>query len=96
MLQNARVTAFTISELLRENQQGRKIMPPPHPPRLGLNFNKNCETGNDSLMQKDFVKVISIVYLMMRKGIYPNEYMNDWEKFNEASLPEIKKSFTVI
>ena len=23
MLQNARVTAFTISELLRENQQGR-------------------------------------------------------------------------
>ena len=33
MLQNARVTAFTVSELLRENQQGRgggrKITPPP-------------------------------------------------------------------
>ena len=27
MLQNARVTAFTISELLRENQQGGKITP---------------------------------------------------------------------
>ena len=25
MLQNARVTAFTVSELLRENQQGGKI-----------------------------------------------------------------------
>ena len=25
MLQNARVTAFTISELLRENQQGGKL-----------------------------------------------------------------------
>ena len=35
MLQNARITAFTVSELLRENQQGRgwegkggKITPP--------------------------------------------------------------------
>ena len=28
MLQNARVTAFTVSELLRENQQGVKV---PHP-----------------------------------------------------------------
>ena len=37
MMQNARVTAFTISELLRENQQrgvGGKITP--LPPRLGL------------------------------------------------------------
>ena len=36
-IQNARVTAFTISELLRENQQGGgggKITP--LPPRLGL------------------------------------------------------------
>ena len=29
MLQNASVTAFTISELLRENQQGGKINPHP-------------------------------------------------------------------
>ena len=34
MLQNARVTAFTVSELLSENQQGVKL--PPAPPRLGL------------------------------------------------------------
>ena len=27
MLQNARITAFTVSELLRENQQGGKITP---------------------------------------------------------------------
>ena len=34
MLQNARVTAFTVSKLLRENQQGDgvKITPPPPPP----------------------------------------------------------------
>ena len=34
MLENARVTAFTDSELLRENQQGGKIPPPS--PILGL------------------------------------------------------------
>ena len=32
MLQNARITAFTVSELLRGNQQGEGgITPPPHP-----------------------------------------------------------------
>ena len=31
MLQNARVTAFTVSELLRENEQRGKITPPPAP-----------------------------------------------------------------
>ena len=34
MLQNVRVTAFTISELLRENQQGGGKIPPPSTPYL--------------------------------------------------------------
>ena len=34
MLQNARVTAFTVSELLRENQQGELGVKLPHIPRL--------------------------------------------------------------
>ena len=39
MLQNARVTAFTVSELLRENQQGGwGELFPTHRPRLGLTF----------------------------------------------------------
>ena len=25
---------------------------------------------------------------MLRKGVYPYEYMDDWEKFNESTLPE--------
>ena len=31
---------------------------------------------------------INEVILLLRKGIYPYEYMDDWEKFNETSLPE--------
>ena len=41
MLQNARVTAFTISELLSENQQdGGKITLPPT--QIRFNTLKNC------------------------------------------------------
>ena len=32
---------------------------------------------------------------MLPKGVYPYEYMDDWEKFNATSLPE-KEDFTVI
>ena len=35
ILQNGRVTAFTVSELLRENQQGGKITPLP-PTQIGV------------------------------------------------------------
>ena len=40
MLQNNTVTAFAVSEILRENQQGGDYLPPPpshtHTPRLEL------------------------------------------------------------
>ena len=29
---------------------------------------------------------------MLQKGVYPYEYVNDWEKFNETSLPK-KENF---
>ena len=32
--------------------------------------------------------------LLLRKGIYPYEYMDDWKKFNETSLPE-KEDFYI-
>ena len=28
--------------------------------------------------------------LQLQKGIYPNDYMDDWEKFNKTSLREKK------
>ena len=30
--------------------------------------------------------------MLLRKGVYPYEYMDSWERFNETSLPS-KKSF---
>ena len=55
MLQNARVVAFTVSELLRENQEGggAKITLPPHPPRLGLSKTKlkSCNFSRAAISQ---------------------------------------------
>ena len=33
--------------------------------------------------------------LLLRKGVYPYEYMDSWERFSETSLPDKKKLFTV-
>ena len=30
--------------------------------------------------------------MLLRKGVYPYEYMDSWERFNETSLPA-KKDF---
>ena len=37
MLENTRVTAFTVSELLRENQQGGVKLPLPHLTQIRVN-----------------------------------------------------------
>ena len=37
MLQNARLTAFTVSELVRENQLGEGVKLPP-PPQIRVNI----------------------------------------------------------
>ena len=31
--------------------------------------------------------------LLLKKGIYPYEYMNEWNKFNETELPSIDKFY---
>ena len=56
--------------------------------------NKNLEISNDTLIKKfhntyqlcdnDFDKF----NLLLRKGVYPYEYMEEWEKFNEDKLPD--------
>ena len=47
LLQNARVTSFTVFELLRENQQGEVKLP--SPPRLGLKIWKQARFFRDSI-----------------------------------------------
>ena len=32
--------------------------------------------------------------MLLTKGVYPYEYMDEWEKFNEASLPEKEKFYS--
>ena len=74
MPQNARGTAFTLSELLKENQQGGgKNTPPPPLPRLGLNISL--------LIQKtrltDFINVslqgVHLILCSKRKEIVYSE-----------------------
>ena len=31
---------------------------------------------------------------LLRKLVYPYEYMNDWEKFNETTLPEKEECYS--
>ena len=30
---------------------------------------------------------------LLRKGVYPYEYIDEWEKLNEATLPEIEELY---
>ena len=51
----------------------------------------NCKTYyekdfNKELIKK-FKKIINKFVLLLRKGVYPYEYKDSWERFNETSLP---------
>ena len=49
-------------------------------------FCNNNTTGSSSLER------INKFVLLLRKGVYPYEYMDNWERFSEISLPS-KKDF---
>ena len=40
--------------------------------------------------------MITISLLYCCENVYPYEYMDDWEKFNETSLPEEKKKIFIV
>ena len=63
----------------------------------------NCDIYHKKKFNKELIKKFKNMYsfcnndinkfiLLLRKGVYPNEYMDSWEKFNETSLP-IKEDF---
>ena len=63
----------------------------------------NCNTYYKKKFNKDLIKTFKNTYsfcnndlnkviLLLRKGGYPYEYVDNWERFNETSLPS-KKDF---
>ena len=63
----------------------------------------NCKQNNEYDFNKELIKRFASTYefcnkdlnkfvLLLRKGVYPYEYMDNWERFSETSLPN-KESF---
>ena len=63
----------------------------------------NCKQNYEKDFNKELIKRFASTYefcnknlnkfvLLLRKGVYPYEYMDNWEGFNETSLPN-KESF---
>ena len=63
----------------------------------------NCNTYYKKKFNKDLIKKFKNTYsfcnndlskfiLLLRKGVYPYEYVDNWERFNETSLPS-KRDF---
>ena len=57
--------------------------------------NKNHQQKFDEKLNEQFFNAYKFsnhdnnkFILLLQKGFYPYEYMYDWEKFNETSLPE--------
>ena len=58
----------------------------------------NCKKNNKKDFNKELIKRFANTYrfcnkdlkkfiLLLRKGVYPYEYMDNWERFNETLLP---------
>ena len=65
---------------------------------MTLKMTLNCNNYYKKKFNRDLVKKLKNTYsfcnndlnkivLFLRKGVYPYEYMDSWEKFNETSLP---------
>ena len=62
-----------------------------------------CKNNYKKDFNKELIKRFANIYefcngdinrfiLLLRKGVYPYEYMDSWERFNETSLPD-KEAF---
>ena len=68
-----------------------------------LNYRCNVCNGISKKSINDLIEKFTNTYnfckgdnnkfvLLLRKGVYPDEYMDSWKRFNETSLPS-KKDF---
>ena len=84
MLQNTSITAFTVSELLRENQQGVKLPPPPpSPSRLGL-ISAHIRTTFSAKVIVHKLWLSNIVNKKLKQGLEKESLITD-----EKDLPSI-------
>ena len=71
---------------------------------LSQSIDKVSETDN-KISQAELVNKFPNIYqlcnkdlnkfaLLLRKGVYPYEYMDNWERFNEESLPNIEYCYS--
>ena len=65
----------------------------------------NCKQNYEKDFNEELIKRFSNTYefcnknldkfiLLLRKGVYPYEYMNNWERFDETSLPNKESSYS--
>ena len=66
-----------------------------------LSCNKDYSNKIDEELKKRFKNTfkfsnndINKFILLLRKGVYPYEYMDDWKKFNERTLAEIVEFYS--
>ena len=66
-----------------------------------LSFNKDYSNKFDEKLKKRFKNTVKFsdndikkFILLLRKGVYPDEYMNEWKKFNETTLPENEQFYS--
>ena len=83
MLQNTSITAFTVSELLRENQQGVKLPPPLSPSRLGL-ISTHIRTTFSAKVIVHKLWLSNIVNKKLKQGLEKESLITD-----EKDLPSI-------
>ena len=50
-------------------------------------FASTYEFCNNDMTGSSSSERINKFILLLRKGVYPYEYMDNWERFNETSLP---------
>ena len=67
----------------------------------------NCKRKSFEEFDEDLIKKFKNTYrfrngdidkfmFLLRKGVYPYEYMDDWDRFNEEKLPNESDFFSMI
>ena len=66
-----------------------------------LSCNKDYSNKLDEELKKRFDKIfkfsnndVNKFILLLKKVVYPYEYMGEWEKFNETTLPEKEEFYS--